>query len=94
MKMTGKQLQTYLQFHKQEVHTSWRVPKLSYVCIHIRGKLAAAAPPQLQLTTAGTTPELAVPAGATHNNVAKRASAARLAWDENDEFKCRSLGRH
>ncbi|KAJ9509233.1 hypothetical protein QJQ45_001685 [Haematococcus lacustris] len=115
MKMTGKQLQTYLQFHKQEVHTSWRVPKLlSHVCTHIRGKLAAAAPPQQQLTPAGTTPELAVPAGAppqqqqqlaaastsrkreapaankpraakqgaTHNSVAKRARAARLAWGE------------
>ncbi|KAJ9510814.1 hypothetical protein QJQ45_027787, partial [Haematococcus lacustris] len=112
MKMTGKQLQSYLQFHKQEVHTSWRVPKLlSHVCTHIRGKLAAAAPPQQQLTPAGTTPELAEPAGAppqqqqqlaaastsrkrgapaanksraakqgaTHNSVAKRASAARLA---------------
>ncbi|KAJ9512583.1 hypothetical protein QJQ45_018918 [Haematococcus lacustris] len=116
MKMTGKQLQSYLQFHKQEVHTSWRVPKLqSHVCTHIRGKLAAAAPPQQQLTPAGTTPELAEPAGAppqqqqqlaaastsrkrgapaanksraakqgaTHNSVAKRASAARLAlWAE------------
>ncbi|KAJ9520509.1 hypothetical protein QJQ45_000248 [Haematococcus lacustris] len=115
MKMTGKQLQSYLQFHKQEVHTSWRVPKLqSHVCTHIRGKLAAAAPPQQQLTPAGTTPELAVPAGAppqqqqqlaaastsrkrgapaanksratkqgaTHNSVAKRASAARLACGE------------
>ncbi|MGQ3285629.1 hypothetical protein, partial [Bosea sp. (in: a-proteobacteria)] len=60
MKMTGKQLQSYLQFHKQEVHMSWRVPKLlSHVCTHIRGKLAAAAPPQQQLTPAGTTPELA-----------------------------------
>ncbi|KAJ9507916.1 hypothetical protein QJQ45_021257, partial [Haematococcus lacustris] len=111
-KMTGKQLQTYLQFHKQEVHTSWRVPKLlSHVCTHIREKLAAAMAPQQQLTPAGTTPELAVPAGAppqqqqqvaaastsrkrgapaanksraakqgaTHNSVAKRASAARLA---------------
>ncbi|GFH23281.1 hypothetical protein HaLaN_20872 [Haematococcus lacustris] len=37
---------------------------------------------QQHLTPAGTTPELAVPAGATHNSVAKRASAARLAWDE------------
>ncbi|KAJ9532223.1 hypothetical protein QJQ45_003871 [Haematococcus lacustris] len=115
MKMTGKQLQSYLQFHKQEVHTSWRVPKLlSHVCTHIRGKLAAAAPPQQQLTPAGTTPELAEPAGAppqqqqqlaaastsrkrgapaanksraakqgaTHNSVAKRASAARLACGE------------
>ncbi|KAJ9505886.1 hypothetical protein QJQ45_002916 [Haematococcus lacustris] len=115
MKMTAKQLQSYLQFHKQEVHTSWRVPKLqSQVCTHIRGKLAAAAPPQQQLTPAGTTPELAVPAGApsqqqqqlaaastsrkreapaanksraakqgaTHNSVAKRAGAARLAWGE------------
>ncbi|GFH24613.1 hypothetical protein HaLaN_22440 [Haematococcus lacustris] len=81
-------------------------------------KLAAAAPPQQQLTHAGTTPELAVPAGAppqqeqqlapstllrrsraagnalapaatpkansgaTHNSVAKRASAARLACGE------------
>ncbi|KAJ9512067.1 hypothetical protein QJQ45_004628 [Haematococcus lacustris] len=115
MKMTGKQLQSYLQFHKQEVHTSWRVPKLlSHVCTHIRGKLAVAAPPQQQLTPAGTTPELAEPAGAppqqqqqlaaastsrkrgapaanksraakqgaTHNSVAKRASAARLACGE------------
>ncbi|KAJ9518156.1 hypothetical protein QJQ45_010089 [Haematococcus lacustris] len=115
MKMTGKQLQSYLQFHKQEVHTSWRVPKLlSHVCTHIRGKLDAAAPPQQQLTPAGTTPELAEPAGAppqqqqqlaaastsrkrgapaanksraakqgaTHNSVAKRASAARLACGE------------
>ncbi|KAJ9532897.1 hypothetical protein QJQ45_010974 [Haematococcus lacustris] len=115
MKMTGKQLQSYLQFHKQEVHTSWRVPKLlSHVCTHIRGKLAAAAPPQQQLTPAGTTPELAEPAGAppqqqqqlaaastsrkrgapaanksraakqgaTHNSVAKRASAARLVCGE------------
>ncbi|KAJ9519710.1 hypothetical protein QJQ45_013340 [Haematococcus lacustris] len=114
-KMTGKQLQSYLQFHKQEVHTSWRVPKLlSHVCTHIREKLAAAAPPQQQLTPAGTTPELAEPAGAppqqqqqlaaastsrkrgapaanksraakqgaTHNSVAKRASAARLACGE------------
>ncbi|KAJ9531027.1 hypothetical protein QJQ45_000969 [Haematococcus lacustris] len=85
-----------------------------HVCTHIRGKLAAAAPPQLQLTPAGTTPELAEPAGAppqqqqqlaaastsrkrgapaanksraakqgaTHNSVAKRASAARLACGE------------
>ncbi|KAJ9532587.1 hypothetical protein QJQ45_010678 [Haematococcus lacustris] len=115
MKMTGKQLQSYLQYHKQEVHTSWRVPKLlSHVCTHIRGKLPAAAPPQQQLTPAGTTPELAEPAGAppqqqqqlaaastsrkrgapaanksraakqgaTHNSVAKRACAARLACGE------------
>ncbi|KAJ9519809.1 hypothetical protein QJQ45_013491 [Haematococcus lacustris] len=76
-KMTGKQLQTYLQFHKQEVHTSWRVPKLlSHVCTHIRGKLAAAAPPQQQLTPAGTTPELAVPAGAPPQQQQQLAAAS------------------
>ncbi|KAJ9505343.1 hypothetical protein QJQ45_012102 [Haematococcus lacustris] len=77
MKMTGKQLQSYLQFHKQEVHTSWRVPKLqSHVCTHIRGKLAAAAPPQQQLTPAGTTPELAVPAGAPPQQQQQLAAAS------------------
>ncbi|KAJ9529236.1 hypothetical protein QJQ45_007913 [Haematococcus lacustris] len=77
MKMTGKQLQSYLQFHKQEVHTSWRVPKLlSHVCTHIRGKLAAAAPPQQQLTPAGTTPELAEPAGAPPQQQQQLAAAS------------------
>ncbi|KAJ9524402.1 hypothetical protein QJQ45_008616 [Haematococcus lacustris] len=77
MKMTGKQLQSYLQFHKQEVHTSWRVPKLqSHVCTHIRGKLAAAAPPQQQLTPAGTIPELAVPAGAPPQQQQQLAAAS------------------
>ncbi|KAJ9514214.1 hypothetical protein QJQ45_012177 [Haematococcus lacustris] len=76
-KMTGKQLQTYLKFHKQEVHTSWRVPKLlSHVCTHIRGKLAAAAPLQQQLTPAGTTPELAVPAGAPPQQQQQLAAAS------------------
>ncbi|KAJ9513062.1 hypothetical protein QJQ45_029453 [Haematococcus lacustris] len=76
-KMTGKQLQTYLQFHKQEVHTSWRIPKLlSHVCTHIRGKLAAAAHPQQQLTPAGTTPELAVPAGAPPQQQQQLAAAS------------------
>ncbi|KAJ9525764.1 hypothetical protein QJQ45_003429 [Haematococcus lacustris] len=76
-KMTGKQLQTYLQFHKQGVHTSWRVPKLqSHVCTHIRGKLAAAAPPQQQLTPAGTTPELAVPTGAPPQQQQQLAAAS------------------
>ncbi|KAJ9534843.1 hypothetical protein QJQ45_017273 [Haematococcus lacustris] len=70
-------LQTYLQFHKQEVHTSWRVPKLlSHVCTHIRGKLAAAAPPQQQLTPAGTTLELAVPAGAPPQQQQQLAAAS------------------
>ncbi|KAJ9515755.1 hypothetical protein QJQ45_008631 [Haematococcus lacustris] len=77
MQMTAKQLQSYLQFHKQEVHTSWRVPKLqSHVCNHIRGKLAAAAPPQQQLTPAGTTPELAVPAGAPPQQQQQLAAAS------------------
>ncbi|KAJ9508864.1 hypothetical protein QJQ45_028183 [Haematococcus lacustris] len=76
-KMTGKQLQSYLQFHKQEVHTSWRVPKLlSHVCTHIRGKLAAAAPPQQQLTPAGTTPELAELAGAPPQQQQQLAAAS------------------
>ncbi|KAJ9522540.1 hypothetical protein QJQ45_008382 [Haematococcus lacustris] len=77
MQMTAKHLQSYLQFHKQEVHTSWRVPKLqSHVCNHIRGKLAAAAPPQQQLTPAGTTPELAMPAGAPPQQQQQLAAAS------------------
>ncbi|KAJ9515285.1 hypothetical protein QJQ45_006544 [Haematococcus lacustris] len=76
MKMIGKQLQTYLQFHKQK-DTSWRLPKLqSHVCTHIRGKLAAAAPPQQQLTPAGTTPELVVPTGAPPQQQQQLAAAS------------------
>ncbi|KAJ9516993.1 hypothetical protein QJQ45_027362 [Haematococcus lacustris] len=53
------------------------LPKLqSHVCTHIRGKLAAAAPPQQQLTPAGTIPELAVPAGAPPQQQQQLAAAS------------------
>ncbi|GFH27552.1 hypothetical protein HaLaN_25892 [Haematococcus lacustris] len=71
MKMTGKQLQSYLQFHKQEREAP-----------AANKSRAAKQGETTPTTTPSTLFKRSRAAGATQNSVAKRARAARLACGE------------